>query len=238
MCKMAAERGYPMAENDLGVMLTKGEGTDQDVGGGIRWLNGAAKKRCGMACFNLGLDCEQGQGLPKDVHRAISWYQKAWVMGEPKGAYRLARLYRVGQLVPKNEREASLWKSRADLLVKKVLEDRLRWFRESKGRAVLLLTAHWCPACGELEKDLPKYAREAGIDIIIVDYTDLDRLNVITGVFSAAGFSAQFHDALIPTIISESSRGIVKAYVGYSRPDHSMRSNHVDVPLKKILNVH
>jgi len=38
MCKMAAEGGWTMAENNLGVMLSKGEGTDRDVAAGIGWL--------------------------------------------------------------------------------------------------------------------------------------------------------------------------------------------------------
>ncbi len=72
-----AEQGDAIAQYNLGVMYTKGEGVPQDDGEAVRWFRKAAQQGFSQAQYNLGVMYDDGRGVPQDYVAAHKWYNLA-----------------------------------------------------------------------------------------------------------------------------------------------------------------
>jgi len=63
--RQAAERGDPLGQFNLAVMLIGGEGTAPDPRQGVDWLKRAAERGLARAQFSLAVFYERGQYVPR-----------------------------------------------------------------------------------------------------------------------------------------------------------------------------
>lgn len=103
MYRKAAEIGNTAAQNNLGLMYSKGEGVPKNAVQAVAWYRKAAEKREAAAQTNLGWMYEKGEGVPKDAVQAVAWYRKAAEQGYAKAQFNLGVMYVTGKGVPKNK---------------------------------------------------------------------------------------------------------------------------------------
>lgn len=72
-----AERGYPAAQCNVGVMYARGEGVAQDVSEAARWYEKAAERGHARAQYNLGCMFCDGNGVAQDYVQAHKWLSLA-----------------------------------------------------------------------------------------------------------------------------------------------------------------
>lgn len=77
-----AQKGDPIAQNTLGVMLATGQGVAQDYKEAAKWYEKAAQQGVAIAQANLGNLYEQGWGVPRDGGAAAVWYRLAAEQGD------------------------------------------------------------------------------------------------------------------------------------------------------------
>lgn len=77
-----AERGYPFAQFNLGVLYDQGKGVPQDNAQAMQWYQKAAEQGLPQAQVNLGIMYEEGQGVKPDYVRAYFWYALADSQGD------------------------------------------------------------------------------------------------------------------------------------------------------------
>jgi hypothetical protein len=77
-----AEKGYPFAQFNLGVLYDEGKGVPLDDGQAMQWYQKAAEQGLPQAQVNLGIMYEQGEGVPPDFVRAYFWYALAESQGD------------------------------------------------------------------------------------------------------------------------------------------------------------
>ena len=87
--RMAAERGYAKAQNQLGYMYEKGEGVPQDTKKSFDLTMQAAVKGLAAAQSNIGIKYYNGRGVDKDVNQSFIWYKKSADQGLPQAQYNL-----------------------------------------------------------------------------------------------------------------------------------------------------
>ncbi|MDR2141278.1 MAG: SEL1-like repeat protein [Deltaproteobacteria bacterium] len=105
----AAERGDPLAQMTVGVMLNRGQGAPKDPAAAVKWWRRAAESGLGVARMALGEAYERGEGVPPDQAQALSWYRLAAEKDNVQAALALARAYESGQGVAVDEAEALKW---------------------------------------------------------------------------------------------------------------------------------
>ena len=71
--RIKAEQGHATAQNNLGVMYTKGSGVPQNDQEAIRWYRKAADQGYVIAQYNLGWMYDNGRGVPQNDQEAIRW---------------------------------------------------------------------------------------------------------------------------------------------------------------------
>ena len=87
--RMAAERGYAKAQNQLGVMYEKGEGVPQDMKKSFDLTMQAAVQGLARAQCNIGNKYYNGLGVDKDVNQSFIWYKKSADQGHTQAQYNL-----------------------------------------------------------------------------------------------------------------------------------------------------
>ena len=75
--RLAAQQRDPVAEFNLGVMYSDGEGVPQDNAEAAKWYRLAADQGDARAEYNLGLWYAQGLGGPPDYVQAHIWFNLA-----------------------------------------------------------------------------------------------------------------------------------------------------------------
>ncbi len=75
--KITVNRGDARAQNKLGVMYYKGQGTSQNFKKAAKWFRAAAEQGHVDAQYFLGLMYDHGQGVEKDFDEAHTWIRKA-----------------------------------------------------------------------------------------------------------------------------------------------------------------
>jgi len=75
--KAAAERGYRIAQNNLGVLYLDGLGVAQDVEKAAYWYHQSAEQGDQVAQTNLGVLYREGTGVPQSMEVAFSWFELA-----------------------------------------------------------------------------------------------------------------------------------------------------------------
>ena len=79
--RKAAERGYIVAQNNLGVAYSEGQGVRQDYPEALRWYRKAAEQGFAAAQHNLGEMYYEGKGVHQNYTEALRWYLKAAEQG-------------------------------------------------------------------------------------------------------------------------------------------------------------
>lgn len=107
--KVAAEKGNPVAQNNLAVMLATGSGVTQDVKAAAKWYEKAAEQGYAVAQHNLGGLYEQGLGVTQDFGAAAVWYALAAEQGDGWAQLSLAELHATNKLVQSEPATAYRW---------------------------------------------------------------------------------------------------------------------------------
>jgi TPR repeat protein len=111
--KIAADRGFSGAQNDLGVFYSKGIGVPQDYAAAIKWYELAAEQDNALSQVSLGFMYESGQGVQQDFVEAVKWYRKAAALGNASAFFNLGNMYRHGKGVQQDDAEAAKWYRKA-----------------------------------------------------------------------------------------------------------------------------
>ena len=111
--RLAAEKGLAIAQNEIGVMANRGEGTDRDDALAAQWYRRAADQGLAVAARNLGALFDRGEGVAQDRAQALTWYLKAAERDEPALHNRIGALYDAGDGTAPDPQEAARWYRRA-----------------------------------------------------------------------------------------------------------------------------
>jgi len=109
----AAEQGYAPAQNNLGLMYTRGLGVAKDDAEAVSWYRKAAEQGYAPAQNYLGLMYQNGQGVAQDDAEAVGWYRKAAEQGYAPAQNDLGTMYLKGQGVAQDEAQAVSWYRKA-----------------------------------------------------------------------------------------------------------------------------
>lgn len=102
----AADRKYPLAFYDLGILYMNGCGVRQDYNEAFHLFEKAARGGDSAAQVNLGFFYDQGLGVARDRVAAAFWYGKATEAGVAVAQYNLADLYLRGEGVTQDDAKA------------------------------------------------------------------------------------------------------------------------------------
>ena len=72
-----AQKGYPLAECQVGYFYYEGLGVEPDVEQAFFWTERAARHGDRDGQYNLGWFYEEGVGRPADREQACEWFRKA-----------------------------------------------------------------------------------------------------------------------------------------------------------------
>ena len=72
-----AEKGYPLAECQVGYFYYRGLGTEKDLAKALYWTTRAAEHGDRDAQYNLATLYEAGEGTEKNMETARHWYLEA-----------------------------------------------------------------------------------------------------------------------------------------------------------------
>ncbi len=72
-----AEKGYPLAECQVGYFYYCGLGTEKDIEKALYWTTRAAEHGDRDAQYNLATLYEAGEGVEKNIETAKRWYLEA-----------------------------------------------------------------------------------------------------------------------------------------------------------------
>lgn len=88
-----AARGNAVAQNNLGVLLLKGQGVVKDPVAARGWFEKAAAQGLRGAMYNLGMIFLRGYGTEVDRVAAAGWLEKSARLGDPEAQFYLGMLY-------------------------------------------------------------------------------------------------------------------------------------------------
>jgi uncharacterized protein len=107
--KASAEKGNPVAQNNVGAKFATGDGVAQDYRQAATWYEKAASAGYAVAQHNLGGLYEHGLGVDKDPAAAAVWYALAAEQGDGWAEVSLAHLHAKGLLVQNDLATAYRW---------------------------------------------------------------------------------------------------------------------------------
>lgn len=107
--KASAEKGNPVAQNNLGVMFATGQGVTRDPKAAAQWYEKAGEQGYAVAQHNLGGLYEQGLGVPQDFGAAAVWYALAAEQGDAWAQVSLATLHAEAKLTDSDPATAYRW---------------------------------------------------------------------------------------------------------------------------------
>lgn len=108
-----AERGDPIAQNNLGALYLKGRGVEQNYATAIGWFQKAAESGLAGAFFNLGMVHLRGYGVDPDVAAANERLTTSAHLGDRDAQFFLGLHYYQGTGFEKDLENAKLWFRRA-----------------------------------------------------------------------------------------------------------------------------
>ncbi|MCA3332608.1 MAG: toll/interleukin-1 receptor domain-containing protein, partial [Roseomonas sp.] len=111
--RIAAERGHPIAQNNLGVMLRDGRGITRDDAQAVQWFRRASEQGYADAQLNLGIMLEYGLGIARDDAQAVEWYRRAAEQGNAAAQANLGVMLRDGTGIARDDAQAVQWFRRA-----------------------------------------------------------------------------------------------------------------------------
>jgi TPR repeat protein len=104
-----AEQGDAIAQFNLGMMYSLGQGVTQDYREAARWFRLAAEQGDVRAQFNLGATYERGRGVTQDYREAMRWYRLAAEQGYADAQQKLGWMYFWAKGVTQNYVFAHMW---------------------------------------------------------------------------------------------------------------------------------
>ena len=159
LLRSASEQGHFVAQNDLGVMLMRGQGcpgAEPDLVAAEYWFNAAAEQGFHRAMLSMGFLCAE-RGQPAE---ALEWLQRAAEQrADPEVMFSLGMCYRDGRLTAEKdlvkareylEGAATMGHPRAQLAMGQLVEaeaEREMWLMRSaeqgNSQAMLSLARHY-----------------------------------------------------------------------------------------------
>jgi dipeptidyl-peptidase-4 len=112
LTRSAARAGNAEAQQRLGLMYQKGEGTAKDDVKAAHWLRKAVKK-LDTAGLYLATLYAKGRGLPEEDPDRAALLERLCDSGESRGCYALGVWYLEGELVEQSDEESLRWFRRA-----------------------------------------------------------------------------------------------------------------------------
>lgn len=88
--RLAAAKGDPSAEFEVGSRFSQGKGMEQDFKQAAKWYGRSASRGFAQSQYRLGTLFERGLGVKKDRQRAMVWYKRAAGKGNIKAMHNLA----------------------------------------------------------------------------------------------------------------------------------------------------
>ncbi|CAE7360193.1 ybeQ, partial [Symbiodinium necroappetens] len=107
--KAASEVGFAMAQKNLALAYTNGQGVHRDDAQAVVWMRRAAEQLEVEAAFMMGEMYRQGRGVRTDFSEAAIWYQRSAEAGFPKAQYTLGMLFLDGTGLQQDLRQAEMW---------------------------------------------------------------------------------------------------------------------------------
>jgi TPR repeat protein len=112
--RKAAERGYLVAQFNLGGMYQNGEGVRQDSAKALELWRSSAQQGLAAAQLVLGVLYSTGSGgLLQNSSEGLKWTRRAADQGLAGAQVLLGKMYQDGRGVPKNYTEAMKWYRKA-----------------------------------------------------------------------------------------------------------------------------
>lgn len=105
--KVAADKGLPEAQNNLGLMYAHGKGQPQNNAEAVHWFAVAAESNHAPAMSNLGTMVLAGLGVERDESRAKALFEQAAELGSPIAQNNLGIMYRDGIAVAESPKQAA-----------------------------------------------------------------------------------------------------------------------------------
>jgi uncharacterized protein len=107
--RLAADRGDAIAQNDLGLLYSRGSGVPRDVAQAFELFQLAARQGLAKAEFNEGNSYASGAGVSMDLAEAFQWYAKAAAQGLPAAEFAVGSAYAEGNGVWVDDVRAFEW---------------------------------------------------------------------------------------------------------------------------------
>lgn len=108
-CLIAAKKGHPEAQGQMGLNYWHGEGVEKDFDQAYAWLSMCALQGRGRGLYLLGRATEEGIGCQPDPKEAFRLYQRAAALGEPGVDYEIGQGYFYGVGVEKDPAAAVVY---------------------------------------------------------------------------------------------------------------------------------
>ena len=108
-----ATQGDAIAQHNLGVMYSTGEGVLKDYKKAFYWHQKSATQGNAIAQYNLGVMYSTGKGVVKDHKKALYWYQKAADQECTDAQYNLGVMYGKDEGAVQDYKKALYWLEKA-----------------------------------------------------------------------------------------------------------------------------
>lgn len=92
-----AEKGYPLAECQIGYFYLDGLGVEKDLTQALYWTERAARHGDRDGQYNLAWFYEEGIGVSPDPDKARRWYHQAMAQGHDLALRKCAAMYKDGK---------------------------------------------------------------------------------------------------------------------------------------------
>ncbi|MEG0619395.1 MAG: tetratricopeptide repeat protein [Bacilli bacterium] len=104
-----AERGFPEAQYNLGIMYENGEYVELDYKKAYFWYLKAANQGDVKSQYAVGTLFDYGDGVKQDYNQAVNWYEIAATNGCANAQYAVGFAFEKGEGRKKNFSEAIKW---------------------------------------------------------------------------------------------------------------------------------
>jgi TPR repeat protein len=104
-----ADKGHPVAQNNLGILYLDGKGVKQNTSEALRYLSLSAASGSSLGQNNLGGLYREGKGVPRDYSKAAQWFSASAAQGNSAAMYNLGLMYELGQGMKAEPFHAYMW---------------------------------------------------------------------------------------------------------------------------------
>lgn len=111
--RIAAEKGLPPAQFELGCLYLQGKGVAYNIKEGFKWIKLSAEAGWSRAYTPLAGMYYEGLGTTKNVEEATKWYFKGAEYGDKEAQFCIGLAYNIGEGVPQSYLNAAKWYEKA-----------------------------------------------------------------------------------------------------------------------------